>query len=38
MENDQRKKFLKYIRKIDEINIIVKYKFKRIYNKKIFFT
>lgn len=37
MENNQQKRFLYYILKIDSKNIVLKYKLKKIYNKKIFY-
>lgn len=38
MKNNNRKRFLGYMKKIDIIDIILKYKTKSIYNKEIFFT
>ncbi len=37
IENDQHEKFLSYIGKVDNINIILKYKPRKVYNKEIFF-
>lgn len=38
MKNNNKKRFLDFIEKIDDINIVLKYKPGNIYNRKIFFT
>lgn len=37
MKNNDKKRFLDYVRKLNDTDIVLKYKLKSIYNKKIFF-
>ncbi len=38
MKNNNKERFLDCVGKVDDINIILKYKLGDVYNKKIFFT
>lgn len=38
MNNDSWKRFLRVIKKIDSINIVLKYKLRGIYERETFFT